>query len=440
MSLPLVTIIGRPNVGKSTFFNRLVGFRKAIVNKMSGITRDRNYGISYWNGISFFVIDTGGYTNTNNIHNYKIELEINNQIFLSLEEAHIIIFVVNIYDGVHYIDKEISNIIRKFNKPILLMINKVDNINLINNALDFFQLGYKEYYCVSSINGYGTGEILDKISNILLDHKIKKNKIFNNNIPKFAIVGQPNAGKSTIINNLLGNKRNIVTDIAGTTRDSIESYYQKFGFNCLLIDTSGIRKKMKINKNIEYYSILRSITSIKESDVCFLIIDGVKGLNTQDMKIIQLINKYNKGIIIIINKCDMLNQDNMNNYKNIIKNNLSAFYNIPILFISNKNNNGLINLLKTGIKIYNNRKQKIKTSLLNNIILPIIEKNPPPSKKGKFIKIKYCNQISKDSPYFIFFTNYPNYISKSYKRFIEKNIRNHFDFEGVAIKIEFRIS
>lgn len=437
MKLPIISIVGQPNVGKSTFFNRLTGYRKAIVNQISGVTRDRNYGFSDWNGINFILIDTGGYIyKTKNF----LDTEIQKQTFLSIKESNIIIFIVDINYGINDTDKKLAKIIRSFKKPTLLMINKVDNIQLINYTFNFFKLGFKKYYYVSSNNGYGTGEILDDI--VLLISKLnldKKKYIINNNKPKFSIVGKPNAGKSTLINSLLGNSRTIVSEIPGTTRDSIDTYYNKFGFNCILTDTSGIRKKNKVYENIEFYSTLRAIKSIKNSDVCFLILDVINGWSLQDMKIAQLIIEKGKGLVIVINKWDLLESKyKIKIYENIIRSKILPLYDIPIIFLSKKYKKGLFNLINLGFKIFLNRKKRIKTNLLNNFLLPIVESIPPHSVKGKIINIKYCTQIPFYNPCFLLFSNHPNYIKDSYKKFIEKKIRNKFDFNGVPITIFFR--
>lgn len=431
----VIAIVGRPNVGKSTFFNRLIGTRQAIVDRISGVTRDRNYGISDWNGVSFSIIDTGGYSiEINNI----FENEIRKQIFLAIKESNIIVFVVDVTSGITDMDKKISQILRVSKKPIFLMVNKVDHSKHIHSAIEFFQLGLGKYYCVSAINGTGTGEILDAIIDYLPKNYINKNIL--ENIPKFTIVGRPNVGKSTFINTLLGVNRNIVTNIPGTTRDSIDVHYQQFGFNCILIDTAGIRKKSKIEENLEFYSVMRAIKAIECSDVCILMIDATRGWETQDMNIFQVIEKNNKGLIIAINKWDLIRGDMyvIKEFISFIKTKISPFENIPIIFTSSKIKKDLLKTIKIAIQVVENRKRKLKTSILNKLMLPIIENNPPPSVMGKNIKVKYCVQLPTYTPQFAFFSNFPQYIKESYKRFIENQIRYNFNFKGVPIKIYFR--
>ncbi|WGS82528.1 MAG: ribosome biogenesis GTPase Der [Candidatus Karelsulcia muelleri] len=433
----LVSIVGRSNVGKSTLFNRLIGYKKSIVNSKSGVTRDRNYGFCNWNGIDFCLIDTGGYTNKfNNIFDKKIC----EQFFFALEESDLILFLVDPSNKILEIDYEISNILHKLKKTIYLVINKIDILNKKENISEFFKLGFSNQYCycISSINGAGTGELLDSIVSIFkkTETDLKKNQF----IPKLAIVGRPNVGKSTLINTLLNKNQNIVSNISGTTRDSLEVFYKQFGIECILVDTAGIRKKKKIKENIEFYSVMRAIKSIKNSDVCLLLIDSISGMESQDLNLFQIIENNNKGIILLINKCDLIKKKFLEkNFKKQIKKIIAPFKDVPIFFTSSYKKKNLIKSLKTAIKIAFKLKLKIKTSLLNKIMLPIINKYPHPLRNGKPITIKYCSQLPTYNPQFIFFSNYPNLIKKSYKRFLEKKLREKFNFTGIPIKILFRL-
>lgn len=435
---PILAIVGQPNVGKSTFFNRLVGYRKAIIDSESGVTRDKNYGESDWNGITFSVIDTGGYIDiTNNI----FEIEIKKQIYLAIKEADMILFIVDINSGLTALDNEIATILRSSKKPILLMINKVDNSNLLNNAFEFFELGFDKYYCVSSINGFGTGELLDEITNFFkkkFSIKINKHQDPRNDLPIIALIGQPNVGKSTIINTLLEKEERIVTDLYGTTRDSTNIYYNKFNIKCILTDTAGIRKKYKNSKKLEFYSIQRSIKAIEKADVCLLVIDVLNGWKKQDTNILNIIKNYQKGLIILINKCDLINNINIESYKNIINKKIRPFNDIPILFTSSKKKKHLLKAIQLSLDLSIKRSKKIESKLFNKIMLEIIQKTPPKAVAGKIIDIKHCVQIPTYTPKFIFFTNYSEYIDDSYKRFLEKQIRLNFNFTGIPIKIFFR--
>ncbi|YCJ92105.1 MAG: ribosome biogenesis GTPase Der [Candidatus Karelsulcia muelleri] len=434
----LVSIVGRSNVGKSTLFNRLIGYKKSIVNSKSGVTRDRNYGFCNWNGIDFCLIDTGGYTNKfNNIFDKKIC----EQFFFALEESDLILFLVDPSNKILEIDYEISKILHKLKKTIYLVINKIDLLKKKENISEFFKLGFSKKYCISSINGAGTGELLDSIVEIFKNTEpdlfVKKKNQF---IPKLAIVGRPNVGKSTLINTLLKKNQNIVSNISGTTRDSLEVFYKKFGIECILVDTAGIRKKNKIKENIEFYSVMRAIKSIKNSDVCLLLIDSISGMESQDLKIFKIIENNNKGIILLINKCDLIKNKFLEKiFKKKIKKIIAPFKDVPIFFTSSYKKKNLIKSLKTAIKIAFKLKLKIKTSLLNKIMLPIINKYPHPLINGKPITIKYCSQLPTYNPQFIFFSNYPNLIKKSYKRFLEKKLREKFNFTGIPIKILFRL-
>ncbi|XMD33345.1 MAG: ribosome biogenesis GTPase Der [Candidatus Karelsulcia muelleri] len=434
----IVSIVGRYNVGKSTLFNRLIGYKKSIVNSKSGVTRDRNYGFCNWNGIDFCLIDTGGYTNKfNNIFDHKIC----EQFFFALEESDLILFLVDTSNQILEIDYEISNILHKLKKTIYLVINKIDLLKKKENISEFLKLGFSKKYCISSINGAGTGELLDSIVS-----RFKKTetdcfvKTKNKFIPKLAIVGRPNVGKSTLINTLLKKNQNIVSNISGTTRDSLEVFYKNFGIECILVDTAGIRKKNKIKENIEFYSVMRAIQSIKNSDVCLLLIDSISGMESQDLNLFKIIEKKNKGIILLINKCDLIKNKFLEKvFKKQIKKIIAPFKDVPIFFTSSYKKKNLIKSIKTAIKIAFKLKLKIKTSLLNKILLPIINKYPHPLINGKPITIKYCSQLPTYNPQFIFFSNSPNLIKKSYKRFIEKQLRAKFNFTGIPIKILFRL-
>ncbi|ABS30559.1 ribosome-associated GTPase EngA [Candidatus Karelsulcia muelleri DMIN] len=429
----IVSIVGRPNVGKSTLFNRIIGYKKSIVNSKSGITRDRNYGFCNWNGIEFCLIDTGGYTNeSKNIFDKKIC----EQFLFALAESDVILFLVDPSNDILGIDYDISKRIRKLKKSIYLVINKIDIYKNIYNTYKYCKFGITKTYCISSINGTGTEKLLDSI----VSNFDKNIKIYKKNIPRIAIVGRPNVGKSTLINTLLNKNKNIVTNISGTTRDSIDVLYSKFGIECILVDTAGIRKKKNIKEDIEFYSVMRAIKSIQNSDVSLLIIDSKSGFESQDINIFKIIENNNKGIVLLINKWDIFNNNYLiNSYENKIKKIIAPFNDVPIFFTSSFTKKDIIKSIKTAVKITFNLRLRIKTSLLNKIILPILNKNPHPSINGKLITIKYCSQIQTYNPQFIFFTNYPNNIKESYKRFIENNIREKFNFTGIPIKILFRL-
>ncbi|WP_185859555.1 ribosome biogenesis GTPase Der [Blattabacterium cuenoti] len=438
----IVSIVGRPNVGKSTFFNRLVGRKQAIVHMTSGVTRDRIFGDSEWNGIKFSVVDTGGFSFTIS-KNDVLEKEIKNQIFMAIKEADVILFLVDIM-GIFDTDREIAKILRKCHKITLLVVNKVDNGKFIYSDTDFFRLGFVNYYYISAINGSGTGELLDKLVEIFKEKFVeRKEKIAEKEfLPRFSVVGRPNVGKSTLINSFLDKNHHIVTNISGTTRDSLDVFYKKWGYECILVDTPGVRKKSKIRENIEFYSSMRTVKTIEYTDVCLLMVDASRGWEKQDMNIFRLVKKYHKGIIILINKWDLFHNKNYSmqkNYELLIRKKISPFDNVPILFISAKNKDGIFHIIPTADQILKSRKNRLKTNILNKIMLPILKKNPPPSKKKKkLITIKYCTQLPSCTPIFIFFSNFPQYIKESYKRFVENQIRYHFDFRGVPIQIFFR--
>ena len=431
----IVAIVGRPNVGKSTLFNRLVESRKAIVDEMAGVTRDRNYGKSIWNGVEFSVIDTGGYVvNSDDI----FEEEIRKQAMLAIEEADVIIFAVDVEGGITDLDQAIANILRRVKKPVFLTVNKVDNNQRILEASEFYGLGLgEELYSVSAINGSGTGDLLDAVVKALPKKEAVEEQ---EDIPNFAVVGRPNVGKSSFVNALIGEERNIVTDIAGTTRDSIHTRYNKFGHDFFLIDTAGLRKKNKVKEDVEFYSVLRSVRTIEASDVCMLLIDAIQGIEAQDVSIFNLILRNKKGVVILVNKWDLVEKDNnsTNEFTKVIHGRLAPFTDVPIIFMSALSKQRIFKALETAVDVYGNLKQKVKTSELNEVLLEAIEKYPPPSVKGKFVKIKYVTQLPSPTPSFALFANLPQYIREPYKRYIENQIREHFSFTGVPIQIFFR--
>ena len=430
---PIVAIVGRPNVGKSAFFNRMIKNRQAIVHSEIGVTRDRHYGKSFWNGVEFTLIDTGGYLEGSDDIFQK---EIDKQVLLAINEADLILFMVDIIDGLTGSDQSICKLIRKSHKPVLLIANKADNSKQVENIVEFYSLGFEKIFPLSSINGSGTGELLDELINQIPKREYDE----KNNLPKFAIVGGPNVGKSSFVNKILGEDRYIVTEKAGTTRDSLNTYYNSFGFDFILVDTAGIRKKSKVKENIEFYSVMRSIKSIERSDVCVLMIDAIKGFNNQDQNIFWLAHRNGKGIIILVNKWDLIEKKKIFSkiLEEKIKEKISPFTDVPISFVSVKNKQRLIKSLETAVRIHKNRLSRISSRKLNDIILPIIEKNPPPSFKGKFIKIKFCKQLKAKSPKFSFFCNFPKYVKEPYRRFLENKLRENFDFFGVPIQIIFK--
>lgn len=429
----IVAIVGRPNVGKSTLFNRFVEKRQAIVDAVSGVTRDRHYEKANWNGKEFSVIDTGGYvTGSDDI----FEEEIRKQVNLAVEEATVILFMVDVNDGVTDMDKEVANLLRRSKKKIFLVANKVDNNIKAPAASDFYQLGLGEVYCLSAMSGSGTGELLDDI--------VKELEVTVEDeapdLPKFAIVGRPNVGKSSFINALLDEQRHIVTPIAGTTRDSIYTRYNKFGLDFVLVDTAGLRKKTKVHEDIEFYSVMRSVRAIESSDVCLLLIDAVDGFEGQDMNIFRLAEKNRKGVVILVNKWDLMQKDTnaAKEFENKIKCLIQPFADVPIIFISALHKQRILKAIETAKKVYDNRVKKITTSKLNEVMLPIVNNNPPPAIKGKYIKIKFITQLPTHAPSFAFFCNLPQYIRDPYKRFVEKKLREEFDFLGVPLNIFFR--
>ena len=431
----IVAIVGRPNVGKSTLFNRFLERREAIVDSTSGVTRDRHYGKSDWNGIEFTVIDTGGYeVNTDDV----FQEEISKQVQLAIDEATSIIFMLNVDEGLTDTDQEIHEMLRRSNKPVYVTVNKVDSATEELAATEFYQLGIEKYYTLSSATGSGTGELLDDIVN---EFPTTEYKDPFEGLPKITIAGRPNVGKSTLTNALLDVERNIVTDIAGTTRDSIETLYNKFGHEFVLVDTAGMRRKAKVKEDLEFYSVMRSIRSIEYSDVVIIMVDATLGWESQDMNIFGLAQKNRKGIVIVVNKWDLVEDKKTNtalDFENQIKERIGQFTDIPILFVSALTKQRILRTVEVAMEVYENRAKKIKTSKLNEVMLPIFEHTPPPAIKGKYVKIKYCVQLPTPSPQFVFFCNLPQYVKESYKRFTENQLRKQFGFTGVPIEIYFR--
>ncbi len=429
----IVAIVGRPNVGKSTLFNRLIQRREAIVDAVSGVTRDRHYGKSDWNGKEFSVIDTGGYVvGSDDV----FEQEIDKQVELAIDEADAIIFMVDVETGITGMDEDVAKLLRRVDKPVFLAVNKVDNAQRAEDAVEFYALGLGEYFTLSSINGSGTGELLDALVKVLPEKEKEEDEL-----PRFAVVGRPNAGKSSFINALIGEERYIVTDIAGTTRDSIDTKYNRFGFEFNLVDTAGIRRKSKVKEDLEFYSVMRSVRAIEHCDVCLLLLDATRGFDGQVENIFWLAQRNNKGIVILVNKWDLVEDKETNTVKQYtqkIKNAIEPFTDVPILFISVLTKQRIFKAIETAVEVYNNRSKKIVTRKLNDIMLPIIENNPPPAYKGKHVKIKFCTQLPTPYPQFAFFCNLPQYVRDPYKRFLENKLRENFDFTGVPVTIFMR--
>ena len=431
----IVAIVGRPNVGKSTLFNRLIQRREAIVDSVSGVTRDRNYGKSEWNGKEFSVIDTGGYIRGSDD---VFEGEIRKQVELAIDEADVIIFVVDVEEGITPMDDVVARLLRKVTKPVLLAVNKVDNAMREKDAIEFYNLGLGEYYTFASISGSGTGDLLDALIDAF---PVKPEPVQEEVVlPRFAVVGRPNAGKSSFINALIGKERFMVTDIAGTTRDAIDTKFDRFGFEFNLVDTAGIRRKAKVKEDLEFYSVMRSVRAIEHADICILIIDATRGFEGQDQSIFWLAEKNRKGVVILVNKWDLVEKDTMStrDYERKIREELQPFTDVPILFISALTKQRLLKALETAVEVFENRKQRISTSKFNELMLPIIEATPPPALKGKYVKIKYCMQLPTPTPQFVFFANMPQYVKEPYKRYLENKIRENWDFSGVPIDIYIR--
>ena len=431
----IVAIVGRPNVGKSTLFNRLIQRREAIVDSVSGVTRDRNYGKSEWNGKEFSVIDTGGYIRGSDD---IFEGEIRKQVELAIDEADVIIFVVDVEEGITPMDDAVAKLLRKVKKPVLLAVNKVDNAMREKDAVEFYNLGLGEFYTFASISGSGTGDLLDALIDAFPEKPLPTQEEVV--LPRFAVVGRPNAGKSSFINALIGEDRYIVTDIAGTTRDAIDTKFDRFGFEFNLVDTAGIRRKAKVKEDLEFYSVMRSVRAIEHADVCILIIDATRGFEGQDQSIFWLAEKNRKGVVILVNKWDLVEKETMStrDYEAKIREELQPFTDVPILFVSALTKQRLLKALEATVKVHENRGQRIATSKFNDHMLKIIENMPPPALKGKFVKIKYCMQLPTPTPQFVFFANMPQYVKEPYKRFLENKIREHWDFSGVPIDIYIR--
>ena len=432
----LVAIVGRPNVGKSTLFNRLTRTRQAIVNDEAGTTRDRQYGKSEWNGQEFSVVDTGGWVvNSDDI----FEEEIRKQVIIAIDEADVVLFLVDVVNGVTDLDMEVASILRRSKLPVIVVANKTDNNDLQYSAAEFYKLGLGDPHCISALSGSGTGDLLD-----LVISKFKKDsgELLDDEIPRFAVVGRPNAGKSSIINSFIGEERNIVTEIAGTTRDSIYTRYEKFGFDFYLVDTTGIRRKNKVVEDLEYYSVMRSIRAIENSDVCILMLDATRGVEGQDLNIFSLIQRNQKGLVVVVNKWDLVENKSdkvMKTFENAIRSRLAPFTDFPIIFASALTKQRIYKVLEAAEQVYKNRTTRISTARLNEEMLPLIEAYPPPSIKGKYIKIKYCTQLPNTKvPSFVFFANLPQYVKEPYRRFLENKMRERWSLSGTPINIFIR--
>lgn len=431
----IVAIVGRPNVGKSTLFNRLVGGRAAIVQEVSGVTRDRIYGRSEWNGMEFSVIDTGGYVQGSDD---IFEEEIRKQVEIAIEEASVILFVVDVTVGITDLDEAVMDLLRRSEKPFRLVANKVDNSARISDSYEFYNLGVEEIFNISANNGSGTGELLDMLVTLFEPDEIYED---DGDIPRIAVVGKPNVGKSSFINSITGEERNIVTPISGTTRDSIDTRFKLFGFDFRLIDTAGIRKKSKVHEDLEFYSVIRSVRSIEYADVCIFMVDATEGIQKQDLNIFYVIEKNRKGVVVLINKWDLVEDKQTmttKEYEDQVREQLAPFNDVPIIFTSTITKQRLHKALEKTMEVFENRIQKIPTSELNNFCLSIIERNPPPANKGKYIKIKFVTQLPTHAPAFAFFCNLPQYIPESYRRFLENKLRAQYNFEGVPIRVFFR--
>ena len=429
----VVAIVGRPNVGKSTLYNRLVGGRDAITDDFSGVTRDRKYGFSEWNGKRFTVVDTGGF-----VHGSEdvFETEIRKQVRVAIEEAAVVLFMVDVQTGITDLDESIAKHLRRGNKPVFVVVNKVDNTKDQVDANEFWSLGFEHVYLLSSISGSGTGDLLDDVAQLVVNEEPLETEL-----PKFAIIGRPNVGKSSLVNALLGEDRNIVTPIAGTTRDPIHTEYNKFGKHFILIDTAGIRKKPKVEEDLEFYSVMRAIRAVEESDICILVLDATQGLEAQDMNILRLAQTRHKGIVILVNKWDLVENKESNSvrdYEAAIKHRLQPFDDVPVIFISVLEKQRIFQALEMAMRVHENRSRRIKTSELNELMLEIIERTPPPSIKSRYPKFKYITQLPTPFPAFAFFVNNPNYVRDSYKQFLENQLRKHYDFLGTPIEVYMR--
>ena len=429
----LLAIVGRPNVGKSTLFNRLIGVRQAIVHESSGVTRDRHYGKSEWNGVSFSVIDTGGYV----VGSEDVfEEEIRKQAMLAIEESDVIVFMVDGRDGLTGMDQDVAAILRKSKKPVFLVANKIDNPGSMGLSAEFYSLGLGEVWPLSAVNGHGSGDLLDEVVKKFRPETEKP----ESHLPRFAVVGRPNVGKSSFINALIGVERNIVTPVAGTTRDTIDTRYNSFGFDFFLVDTAGLRRKSRVKENIEFYSVMRSVRAIEEADVCLIMIDAEQGFESQDMNIMHLADKNNKGIVILVNKWDLVEKETNTHleFERKIREKIAPFTDVPIVFTSVINKQRIHKALEVASRVFQQRKLKISTAQLNKDLLPLIERTPPPAHRGKYVKVKYVTQLPLAYPAFAIFCNSPKYVKEPYKRFLENRIRELYDFTGVPVKIYFR--
>ncbi|MAQ70385.1 MAG: ribosome biogenesis GTPase Der [Flavobacteriales bacterium] len=429
----IVVIVGRPNVGKSTLFNRLIQRKQAIVDDESGVTRDRHYARTDWNGVKFSLVDTGGYTQSSSD---TFEKEIKRHVNSAIEESSLILFIVDVKSGITDLDFFISQMLKKESKKVLLVVNKVDDGLHLSDAAVFYKLGFGDYFPISSISGSGTGDLLDSVVTYLDPEE----KDIQNEVPKISVSGRPNVGKSSLINALLGEEKNIVTDIPGTTRDSIDSRYKKFGHDFDIIDTAGIRKKNKVNEDIEYYSVLRSIRSIENADVVLLLIDATRGFEAQDQKIFDLIQKNKKGVVLVVNKWDLIDKNTITStvFAEKIKEKIAPFVDVSLVFISVKDKLRILKVVEEAMNVYNRISFRISTGELNRYLLDLIERTPPPSTKGKYVKIKYITQLPTKKPTFVFFCNLPQYVKESYKRFLENKIREKYCFTGVPVQLFFR--
>jgi GTP-binding protein len=429
----IIAIVGRPNVGKSTLFNRLTESRQAIVKEVSGVTRDRIYGRGEWNGKEFSVIDTGGYVKGSDD---IFEDEIRKQVEIAIDEANVILFVVDVTAGITDLDESVANFLRQTKKPVYIVANKVDNTQRVGLSSEFWSFGIGDVFDVSATNGSGTGEVLDEVVKHFQNDKLES----EDDLPRIAIIGKPNVGKSSLVNALVGEERNIVTEISGTTRDSVNTRYNAFGFDFVLIDTAGIRKKAKVHEDIEYYSVLRSVRTIESSDVCIMMIDATEGIQKQDLTIYYICEKNHKGVVFLVNKWDLVEKDHTTTkeFETKLRSQLAPFNDVPILFTSALTKQRIHKALEEAMRVYQNRIKKIPTSRLNEVMQQVMEINPPPSVKGKYIRIKYVSQLPTHAPAFAFFCNLPQYVRDDYKRFLENKLRENFDFEGVPVRIFFR--
>ena len=431
-----VAIVGRPNVGKSTFFNRLLEQRKAIVDDVSGVTRDRQYGVAEWNGKSFNVIDTGGFVPRSED---VFEKEIRKQVMIAVEEANAILFIVDTVTGITDLDEAMADVLRRTSKPVFLVVNKVDNHDRLLEATEFYGLGFEKIFFLSSISGSGTGELLDALSALITEEKSEETER-EQELPRFAIIGQPNVGKSSLLNSLLGQERTIVSEIAGTTRDTIHTHYNLFQKEFVLIDTAGIRRKAKVHEDLEFYSVIRAIKAMDEADVCLLMLDAEKGISAQDLNIFSLASKKGKGIVVLVNKWDVQEKETntARDYEKELRKRLAPFSDVPILFISAKEKTRIHKAIETALQVYDNKKRKVPTSKLNETMLKAIETHHPPVVRGNAIKIKYVTQLPTAVPSFVFFCNYPDDIKAPYRQYLENQLREKFDFTGVPVRLFFR--